>query len=202
MSESQRGRGGTISQACNVCETPMVCPKQNYAWHALPDREALGKKVREVRIAWTASGSSSPTHHMLPWEDLDEGNKEVDRRIAETILGIRDWRVGRWCRCGEAVTHFTIDGSESKEVCGAYPNCRGAARDTNRYADVDQRTQEVGDAFRAGWAAVFAVMNNENPATNVETALAAWRRVEVEGALAAWRSRLETSANEKGVAGR
>ncbi len=50
------------------------------------DREALGRAVREVWIAW-ANEQPDPKKlsWLVPWDQLCERDKEVDRRIGETV---------------------------------------------------------------------------------------------------------------------
>lgn len=57
-----------------------------------PDREQLGREVREEWVAFTREQPNPKPHHLLPWEELDEANKEVDRRIGERL-----WCAG-WVR--------------------------------------------------------------------------------------------------------
>jgi len=58
-------------------------------------REYLGRLVREVWVVWARDQDNPKPHHLLPWEELSESDREVDRRIGETLLGIRDWRIGQ-----------------------------------------------------------------------------------------------------------
>jgi hypothetical protein len=49
------------------------------------DREALGRRVREVWIAWAKEQPAPKASWLLPWEELSEPDREVDRRIGATI---------------------------------------------------------------------------------------------------------------------
>jgi len=49
------------------------------------NREALGRLVREVWVTWAREQPDPKPHHLDPWERLDEGGKEVDRRIGEAV---------------------------------------------------------------------------------------------------------------------
>lgn len=49
------------------------------------DREALGRRVREVWIAWAKEQPNPKPSWLVPWEGLSELDREVDRRIGETI---------------------------------------------------------------------------------------------------------------------
>lgn len=49
------------------------------------DREALGRRVREVWTAWAREQPSPKASWLVPWEDLTEPEREVDRRIGEAL---------------------------------------------------------------------------------------------------------------------
>lgn len=51
----------------------------------LLDRETLGKLVREVWIAWAREQPSPKPSWLVPWDGLAEPDREVDRRIGETV---------------------------------------------------------------------------------------------------------------------
>lgn len=70
------------------------CPDGHYNSPDQLRREALGRLVREVWISWARDQDAPKPHHLLPWEALSNADQEVDRRIGETLLGIRDWRKG------------------------------------------------------------------------------------------------------------
>ncbi len=48
-------------------------------------RERLGRRVREVRIAWAQRQPSPKPSWLVPWDDLGENDKEVDRCIGSVI---------------------------------------------------------------------------------------------------------------------
>ena len=50
-----------------------------------PDREALGKLVREVWVQWAKGLENPKPSWLVPWEGLAEADKEVDRRIGEVL---------------------------------------------------------------------------------------------------------------------
>jgi hypothetical protein len=54
------------------------------------DREALGKVVRRVWVRFKQremmEGKPTPDHHLSPWEELSESDKEVDRQIGEAVF--------------------------------------------------------------------------------------------------------------------
>lgn len=49
------------------------------------DREALGRLVRETWIAWVQEQPEPKSSWLLPWEELAEPDREVDRRIGEAV---------------------------------------------------------------------------------------------------------------------
>lgn len=50
------------------------------------DREALGREVRRVWMEWAAEQPAPKPSWLVPWEDLDEPSREVDRRIGEALV--------------------------------------------------------------------------------------------------------------------
>lgn len=51
-------------------------------------RELLGRLVREEWVAWAKSQPSPKPSWLLPWEDLSEADREVDRRIGERLFDL------------------------------------------------------------------------------------------------------------------
>lgn len=51
-------------------------------------REILGKVVRQVWIEWANEQPNAKPSWLLPWEELSEPEREVDRRIGETIASL------------------------------------------------------------------------------------------------------------------
>jgi hypothetical protein len=49
------------------------------------DREDLGERVREVWIDWAKTQPDPKPSWLLPWDEMSEKDREVDRRIGETI---------------------------------------------------------------------------------------------------------------------
>ncbi len=66
------------------------------------DRDALGRKVREVWRAWAREQPAPKTSWLEPWENLPEPDKEVDRRIGELL-----YRLGREAGIREAAAVAT-----------------------------------------------------------------------------------------------
>lgn len=50
-------------------------------------RERLGKRVREIWILWAKEQPNPKPSWIIPWEELSEPDKEVDRRIGAAIWG-------------------------------------------------------------------------------------------------------------------
>lgn len=49
------------------------------------DRDELGRLVHDIRVAFCrAKGDTNPAH-LVGWEELDEDDREIDRRIGETL---------------------------------------------------------------------------------------------------------------------
>lgn len=48
-------------------------------------REELGKLVRETWISYCKETGNTKPSHIAPWVEIDEWDKEADRRIGETI---------------------------------------------------------------------------------------------------------------------
>lgn len=49
------------------------------------DREALGQRVREVWIRWAEQQPEPKPSWLVPWDDLAEPDREVDRLIGEEL---------------------------------------------------------------------------------------------------------------------
>lgn len=49
------------------------------------DREPLGRIVRETWVAWAREQYRPKPSWLLPWEELDNGQREVDMRIASAV---------------------------------------------------------------------------------------------------------------------
>lgn len=48
-------------------------------------REELGRAVRQVWVAWAHEQPAPKPSWLLPWEALDDGQREVDMRIGEAL---------------------------------------------------------------------------------------------------------------------
>jgi len=52
----------------------------------LESREALGRVVRQVWVEWAREQPNPKPSWLTPWEDLDDGQREVDMRIGEALF--------------------------------------------------------------------------------------------------------------------
>jgi hypothetical protein len=50
------------------------------------DREALGRLVRVVWVEWAREQPNPKPSWLKPWEELEEPDREVDRRIGERLF--------------------------------------------------------------------------------------------------------------------
>lgn len=62
----------------------------------MPDREALGRRVREVWVEWAREQPDPKPSHLVGWDDLDEGNREVDMRIGDALCAERESDEAAW----------------------------------------------------------------------------------------------------------
>lgn len=51
----------------------------------MADREALGRLVREAWAAWAREQPAPKPSWLVPWEEISEAEREVDRRIGEAL---------------------------------------------------------------------------------------------------------------------
>lgn len=49
-------------------------------------RELLGRRVRQVWLEWAREQPDPKPSWLLPWEDLDDGQKEADMRIGLALF--------------------------------------------------------------------------------------------------------------------
>ena len=49
-------------------------------------RELLGRLVRQVWLEWAREQPDAKPSWLLPWEELDDGQREVDMRIGEVLF--------------------------------------------------------------------------------------------------------------------
>lgn len=51
-------------------------------------RELLGRWVRQVWVQWASEQPDPKSSWLLPWEELDDGQREVDMRIGEALYSM------------------------------------------------------------------------------------------------------------------
>jgi hypothetical protein len=87
------------------------------------DRESLGRKVREIEIAYGKEQHEPNPIWLVPWEQLHESDKEVCRRVGEQLFGLgvmtamRPVKARRVCaECGASIGkhHKWFIGADSK----------------------------------------------------------------------------------------
>jgi hypothetical protein len=87
------------------------------------NRELLGRAVREEWVAWAKEQPDPKPSWLVPWEELDEPNKEVDRRIGERIARLVESRSeGGEIKCGRCYDVGSLPGPAwgiSREAAGA-----------------------------------------------------------------------------------
>jgi len=49
-------------------------------------RETLGKAVRKAWIQWAKTQNNPKDSWLIPWESMEEQDKEADRQIAEAVV--------------------------------------------------------------------------------------------------------------------
>lgn len=53
-------------------------------------REQLGRVVRNAWVNWALDQPDAKPSWLLPWEELDAGQQEVDMRIGEAVMRIAE----------------------------------------------------------------------------------------------------------------
>lgn len=77
------------------------------------EREHLGRIVRDTWVAW-ASGQPDPKPSWLvPFDELDDGQREVDMRIGEAVAAAERERIAELARCWDVTVYFDADGDET-----------------------------------------------------------------------------------------
>lgn len=82
------------------------------------DREHLGKRVREVWIAWAKTQPHPKQSWLVPWDELAEPDREVDRMIGETLA-----------RESLAQSALLYDAAKAMVHCGMSPDIRNVTND-------------------------------------------------------------------------
>jgi len=125
-------------------------------------REDLGRVVREEWIAWARQQSDPKPSWLVPWEELPEPDREVDRRIGERLYGI-----GRTDGAAEKVSideeHLARQREWSRRTFGPGRRTLGLLDHIRKeLAEIEGDPLDVGEwvdviilafdgAWRAGW---------------------------------------------------
>jgi hypothetical protein len=78
-----------IARAALASETGEVVPGSR------AHRDQLGRIVRETWVAWAREQPAPKPSWLVPWDDLAEPDREVDRRIGEAVLSAAEAEVKR-----------------------------------------------------------------------------------------------------------
>lgn len=86
------------------------------------DREALGQKVREVWVVWAQEQPNPKPSWLVPWEDLPESDKEVDRRIGVALategVKLADDRLKHFAK--QISDALAIEGCKARTIQAGY----------------------------------------------------------------------------------
>ena len=55
--------------------------------------EQMGRLVRETWVGWAHEQPDPKPSWLVPWEELDDGQREVDMRIGETVAAAERERI-------------------------------------------------------------------------------------------------------------
>lgn len=122
-----------------------------------PERERLGRIVRETWMQWASEQDEPKPSWLDPWEKLGEGQREVDMRIGEAVAAAERERIA-----GEAARLTVALGRQSdaakpledlaREIAkqdtlhpSGYPYTRDGIR--LGIAAIEDETREVWDAW-------------------------------------------------------
>lgn len=127
------------------------------------DREPLGRIVRETWVAWALEQPDLKPSWLIPWEELDEGQREVDMRIGAEVAAAERGRLRthehEWTRCPECkqpgqpcpCSGVPCCEMERREIAAA----NEAARDVQARAEAEVAAHREYDTYRrALWVMV------------------------------------------------
>jgi hypothetical protein len=77
-----------FTQLLDLIEEAGLKPRIRWSHEDIRDREKLGRAVRAVWMAWAREQPNPKPSWLVPWEELSEPDKEVDRRIGEAIARV------------------------------------------------------------------------------------------------------------------
>ncbi|TLX17090.1 hypothetical protein [Rhizobium sp. MHM7A] len=135
------------------------------------DRDVLGRMVREAWVRWAETQPNPKPSWLVPYEALDEADKEADRQIGENVA--------RWTLAGDAARFSMLAERmpEAKFIRNLVRSVEWAKRRLMRYALAEQRGEVQGGGReweRRCWAAFSdfdAVMQGREMANESSQAL-------------------------------
>jgi hypothetical protein len=103
---TERGVAKLLAQreAIIGLEGPPGATEEPEPLHITEPRELVGRLVRQVWVEWARERPDAKPSWLLPWEDLDDGQREVDMRIGAALFGAGR-RAGIEARLGEPEGH-------------------------------------------------------------------------------------------------
>lgn len=99
--------------------------------------DKLGRRVREVWVEWASRQPNPKPSHLVPWEHLDAGNREVDRLIGEALA-----TEGR-LEANDAITWFTTCLNCSTLMDSVYAETMRAEKAEAALADAVALAEEL-----------------------------------------------------------
>ena len=83
------------------------------------DREELGRLVRQVWTGWAREQPDPKASWLVPWADLGEGQREVDRRIGEAVTKAERALIASSLRSVSPLDFLSRHGLRPGGRCGA-----------------------------------------------------------------------------------
>lgn len=93
----------------------------------MADREALGRLVRETWVTWAREQPDPKPSWLTGWDELDEGQREVDMRIGEAVAAAERARLYAELGSDHYVIftedRFTVEHSAECRLSGQMHEC-------------------------------------------------------------------------------
>lgn len=103
------------------------------------DRDQLGRFVREAWVRWAEQQEAPKPNWLLPYDELSESDKEVDRQIGEAVA--------RWTLIGDAARYAFRDDFKAGERAGAEAMRDRCAETAYNYALPAGQSDDYGSGF-------------------------------------------------------
>lgn len=181
MTQFWKRMAETHNRRAEKAEAELAAAQQREAeWHdgsrPLPfDRDTVGRMVREAWVRWAKTQPSPKPSWLVPYDDLNEADKEADRQIGEAVA--------RWTLAFDAARA----AAQQREARRSFPILKGegAKIDYQLVADhAEQARSNHGQsvnqlAARGGlsWCELYAVLHNRK-----------WEKVDTNEAMIACRA--------------